>query len=125
VPGGRTAADRRADEVYDDYDEAPYDEQGEQAERRPRTRTPEALSPATVIQAVLREVAELTGRQPSGVTALERDGGGWVVEVEVIEDRRIPSSGDILSIYRAQVTADASLTGFRRVRRYQRGQGND
>lgn len=125
MPGGRNAADRRADESYEDYDEASYDEQSEKAERRARARPREALSPATVTQAVLREVAELTGKQPSGVTALERENGGWVVEVEVVEDRRIPSSGDILSIYRAQATATGSLTGFRRIRRYQRGQGND
>ncbi|MFC5004692.1 gas vesicle protein GvpO [Dactylosporangium cerinum] len=102
--------------MYEDYDE-----ERERAERRPR----EALSPATVTRAVLRDVAELTGKQPSGVTALERDDDGWVVEVEVVEERRIPSSGDILSIYRAEATAAGSLTGFRRIRRYQRGQGND
>ncbi|MET7427055.1 gas vesicle protein GvpO [Dactylosporangium sp. NPDC005555] len=137
MPGGRNAADRRTDASYEDYDEAAYDEQGdEKAERRPRARTPagplgdeqrrpEALSPVTVTRAVLRDVAELTGKQPSGITALERDNGGWVVEVEVVEDRRIPSSGDILSIYRAQATAAGSLTAFRRIRRYQRGRGND
>ncbi|MFC4038465.1 gas vesicle protein GvpO [Dactylosporangium siamense] len=102
------------------YDED-YDERAERSQRRPR----EALSPATVTQAVLRDVAELTGKQPSGVTALERDDDGWVVEVEVVEERRVPSSGDILSIYRAQASAAGALTGFRRVRRYQRGHGDD
>lgn len=135
MPGGRNTADRRVDEPYDsDYDEASY---GERDERRSGARTPaadrrgdreaqDALAPETVVRTVLQDITELTGRQPSGVTALERgDSGGWVVEVEVVEERRIPSSGDMLATYRAQLTAAGSLTAFRRIRRYTRGKGND
>lgn len=133
MPGGRNTVDRRVNEPYDsDYDEASY---GEEDEQRPRARTPaadrrgerttrEALTPETVIRTVLQNITELAGIQPSGVTALEcDDNGDWVVEVEVVEERRIPSSGDMLATYRAQLTAAGSLTAFRRIRQYTRGKG--
>jgi hypothetical protein len=101
--------------AHNDYDDEPDDYDDEQ----------EPLLPGTVAKTALRDVAELTGRQPSGITALEPDdNGGWVVEVEVVEERRIPSSGDILAIYRAKVTADGDLTGLRRIRRFPRGKGD-
>ncbi|WP_432969287.1 gas vesicle protein [Dactylosporangium sp. CA-233914] len=97
----------------DDYDERDtYDD-----EREP-------LSPATVAKAALQDVAELTGKAPSGITALEPDDDGWMVEIEVVEERRVPSSGDILAVYRAKLDADANLTGLRRIRRYPRGKGD-
>ncbi|MGI5240752.1 gas vesicle protein GvpO [Dactylosporangium sp. CA-139066] len=80
----------------------------------------------TVVRAVLHDVAELTGKPPSGVTALERDAkDGWLVEVEVVEDRRIPSSSDILATYRAEVSPDGDLTSLRRTKRYPRGKGDE
>ncbi|MET7403521.1 gas vesicle protein GvpO [Dactylosporangium sp. NPDC005572] len=84
-----------------------------------------ARGPGAVARAVLRDVAELTGKPPSGITALEPGDDGWVVEVEVVEDERIPSSSDILATYRAEVTEDGALIGLRRIRRYPRGKGDD
>jgi hypothetical protein len=87
--------------------------------------TLEPLAPGTVAKVALRDVAEMTGRAPSGITALEhRDDGDWLVEVEVVEETRIPSSGDLLAVYRAQVTADGELAQLRRLRRYPRGKGD-
>ncbi|GAA2366862.1 gas vesicle protein GvpO [Dactylosporangium salmoneum] len=86
---------------------------------------PEPLPPGSIAKMTLRNVAELTGKQSAGITALEPDDeDGWLVEVEVVEERRIPSSGDMLAIYRAQVTADGELSGLRRIRRYPRGKGD-
>ncbi|GGM44529.1 gas vesicle protein GvpO [Dactylosporangium sucinum] len=84
-----------------------------------------ARGPGAVARAALRDVAELTGKPPSGITALEQVDDGWVVEVEVVEDERIPSSSDILATYRAEVADDGSLLGLRRIRRYPRGKGDD
>jgi Gas vesicle synthesis protein GvpO len=68
-------------------------------------------------------VTELTGRPPERVTAVEPDDeGGWVVEVEVVEDRRIPSSADMLALYEIELDVDGALLGYERTRRYMRGQ---
>ena len=43
----------------------------------------------------------MTGKQPEGVTGVAPAEDGWIVAVEVVEDRRIPSSSDILASYEA------------------------
>lgn len=45
-------------------------------------------------------ITEITGREPEQMTAIEpTDEGGWVVEVEIVEERRIPSSADTPAVY--------------------------
>jgi hypothetical protein len=73
----------------------------------------------------LEQIAELTGKETEGVTGVEPTDDGWRVTVEVVEDRRIPSSSDILSSYRADIGPDGDLLSYRRVRRYARGRGDD
>lgn len=73
----------------------------------------------------LEQIAELTGKEPEGITGVERDEDGWQVTVEVVEDRRIPSSSDILATYRTLIGRDGELASYRRVRRYSRGRGDD
>jgi gas vesicle protein GvpO len=73
----------------------------------------------------LRQIAELTGKDPEGVTGVEPAEDGWLVTVEVVEDRRIPSSSDILSTYETEIGPDGGLVAYRRVRRYPRGRTDD
>lgn len=93
-------------------------ERGDGAPAR-RIRAPQAA------RAGLRQIVELTGKEPEGVTSVQPTEGGWVVGVEVVEDRRIPSSSDILSVYEADLDANGDLMSYRRSRRYSRGRGND
>jgi hypothetical protein len=68
-------------------------------------------------------LTEMNGQEPVSMTSVElTDQEGWVVEFEVIEDRRIPSSSDVLALYEVELDADGELLGFRRTRRYLRGQ---
>lgn len=73
----------------------------------------------------LEQIAELTGKEPEGVTGVERSEDGWQVTVEVVEDRRIPSSSDILATYRTLIGPDGELASYQRTRRYNRGRGDD
>lgn len=73
----------------------------------------------------MEQIAGLTGKDPEGVTGVERAEDGWIVTVEVVEDRRIPSSTDILATYETQLGPDGELDSYRRVRRYSRGRGDD
>ena len=45
----------------------------------------------------LQQITELTGKDPEGVTGVEPSDDGWPVMVEAVEDRRIPSSTDLLA----------------------------
>lgn len=68
-------------------------------------------------------IAEMTHRQPARITAVEPDDrGGWIVEAEVVEDRRIPSSADMLGLYEIELDPDGALMGYGRTRRYMRGE---
>jgi hypothetical protein len=83
------------------------------------------LSAAEAGREGLQQITELTGKDPESVTGVERSRDGWVVTVEVVEDRRIPSSTDMLSAYEAEIDGDGELLSYRRVRRYSRGRGDN
>lgn len=72
----------------------------------------------------MRQIAELTGKKPEGVTAVAPAEDGWMASVEVIEDRRVPSSADVMAIYDTLISADGDLQSYRRVSRYSRGRGD-
>ncbi|MEV0700221.1 gas vesicle protein GvpO [Saccharopolyspora sp. NPDC050389] len=90
-----------------------------------RARARHSLKAAQVARLAVRQVHELTGREPEGVTSLERSETGWVVGVEVVESRRVPDSADILAVYEAELDADGDLVSYHRVDRYARGRGNE
>ncbi|MBO0786182.1 MAG: gas vesicle protein [Actinobacteria bacterium] len=83
------------------------------------------MSAAKAAEAGLRSIIELVGKQPEGVTAVERTEDGWLVGVEVLEDQRIPSSADVLALYEADLDDDGTLASYHRVRQYSRGRGDD
>ncbi|MFL6073925.1 MAG: gas vesicle protein [Mycobacteriales bacterium] len=95
-------------------------------ERRTRDREPAAgatpLSAPDAARVALRHVADLTGKDPHGVTSVEpADDDGWVVSAEVVEERRIPSSSDILALYEVEIDGEGELLAYRRTERYPRG----
>ena len=88
--------------------------------RRSRPRPPTAEGTA---RRAAEYVATMTGKEPEEIVSVEQtDDGGWLVDVEVVETRRIPDSTDILAIYEAELDADGELMAYRRVRRYSRCQ---
>ncbi|MER6826431.1 gas vesicle protein GvpO [Streptosporangium sp. NPDC000563] len=129
-----TAGDETFDEDFDE-DEEPYedlseedlDEEEEEDEdepaKKPRRRS-SALSAATAGAAGLRHIADLTSKETEGVTLVRRAEDGWLVEVEVVESRHIPSSGDMLSLYQIELDATGDLLSYRRVKRYRRGRAD-
>ncbi|MEU8250248.1 gas vesicle protein [Nonomuraea sp. NPDC048916] len=100
-----------------DVEEADVEE--EDAEE-PRKRSRE-LSAADAGAVGLSQISKLTGKDAEGVTLVEPTDDGWLVGVEIVEDRRIPSSGDILALYEAEFDMEGDLLAYRRVRRYKRG----
>jgi hypothetical protein len=82
------------------------------------------MTAAGAAKAALRQIAELTAKQPEGITGVERTEDGWTVGLELVEDQRIPSSSDILATYEITIGPDGGLLSYRRVRRYARGRGD-
>ena len=132
-PDDEALAQEADDELAEELDDELADEDSRQARRhdgrgvrqRSRRGPGNRLNAAKAGQAALRQITELTGKEPEGVTGVERGEDGWVVGVEVVEDRRVPSSTDILATYEIELDMDGELMSYRRVRRYPRGRGDD
>jgi hypothetical protein len=72
----------------------------------------------------MRHIARLTGKPVEGVTAVQPSDRGWLVSVEVVEDRRVPSTADMLANYDVELDGEGRLLGYQRTRRYVRGRGD-
>jgi hypothetical protein len=94
------------------------------ARREPPPEDNPELTAADVAKSAAREVADLTGRTPVGVTAVEPTEDGWRVEVEVVEESHIPSTSDLMALYEVDLDQDGGLLAYRRTRRYVRGRAD-
>ncbi len=92
--------------------------------RSPRDRGDEepSLTAREAVDIVRETITEITDGEPVRITsAVPTDEGGWIVEVETVEDRRIPSSADMLALYEVELDSDGEMLAYRRTRRYMRG----
>ncbi|MEV0390901.1 gas vesicle protein [Nonomuraea sp. NPDC050643] len=92
-------------------------------EAEPSREITAELPAAEAGEAGLHAITSLTGKEVEGVTLVEPTDDGWLVGVEVVEDRRIPSSGDILALYNVDLDMGGNLLSYRRTRRYKRASG--
>jgi hypothetical protein len=67
-----------------------------------------------IAESALNSVASLTKRKPSGVVAINKSEGGWIVQVELVEKESIPSSMDVLGLYEVTVDENGNLLEFKR-----------
>lgn len=79
-------------------------------------------SPVTIARRACEDLAQLLGRAPESIVSLEETEDGWSVGVEVLEIRRVPDTADVMAEYEIDADEDGQLLGYRRVRRYARGQ---
>ncbi|MFD4628848.1 gas vesicle protein [Streptomyces sp. NPDC058284] len=77
--------------------------------------------PMAVLRGAREQLAELTGMTPESVSSFERTEDGWLLEVEVLELSRVPDTMSLLASYEVQLDPRGELTGYRRLRRYERG----
>src|SRR5260370_2789472 len=111
----RTARKARGeDEPAQDNGELNGD--GEDTESRSRSSgrpgRDAGLTAPEAAQRGLSQIAELTGKQPEGVTGVEPAEDGWIVGGEVVEARRIPSSTDTLPPYQHEFPMTLQLPPF-------------
>lgn len=76
-------------------------------------------------QRALDELEALVGCPAEGVTAIRRVDDGWTAMVDVLELARVPETTDVLASYEVTFDGDGEVTGYRRVRRFQRSQVED
>ncbi|MFJ8110627.1 gas vesicle protein [Streptomyces sp. NPDC096132] len=81
-------------------------------------------SPMEVLRQARSQLAELTGMAAESVSSFERTDDGWALEIEVLELARVPDTMSLMASYQVELDPGGQLTGYRRVRRYERGRAD-
>ncbi|MET9090249.1 gas vesicle protein [Streptomyces sp. NPDC004237] len=77
-----------------------------------------------VLRQARAQLAELTGMAAETVSSFEQAEDGWALEIEVLELPRVPDTMSLMASYRVDLDPEGQLTGYRRVRRYERGRAD-
>ncbi|MGW0758706.1 gas vesicle protein GvpO [Streptomyces sp. NPDC002814] len=81
-------------------------------------------SPVELLREARGQLAELTGMTAESVTSFEQTEDGWTLEIEVLELTRVPDTMSLLASYQVELDPEGQLTGYRRLRRYERGRSD-
>ncbi|BBC39046.1 Gas vesicle protein [Streptomyces graminofaciens] len=84
----------------------------------------ERPNPMEVLRQARAQLAELTGMTAETVSSFEQTEDGWSLEVEVLELARVPDTMSLMASYRVDLDPRGQLTGYRRLRRYERGRAD-
>ena len=83
------------------------------------------LSARDLTIAARQTIQDLTGYPPESVSGLQWDGETWLVTVDVRELERVPNTTDLLATYVVQLDDGGGLLGYKRTRRFVRGQAEE
>ncbi|WP_078628934.1 gas vesicle protein [Streptomyces sp. 142MFCol3.1] len=97
---------------------------GEPAETETPRRS-RKLRPAEALREAREQLAELTGKPVDAVSTFSVTDDGWRLEVEVLELSRVPDTMSLLASYEVTLDEQGMLTGYHRLRRYERGRSDD
>ncbi|MCK8679549.1 gas vesicle protein [Streptomyces sp. NPDC046887] len=97
------------------------EENEEAPEPEPRKKPKKAMQ---IVREAAAQLNEMTGLEAESVSSFERTDDGWTVHVEVLELARVPETMSLLATYLVQLDEDGDLTGYKRVRRYERGRAD-
>lgn len=80
------------------------------------------LRPIDLVAAAKEQLKELTGYAVDSVAGFKQSDDGWSLTVTVLELNRIPTATDVLAEYVVDLDAEGDITGYRRGRRFYRGE---
>jgi hypothetical protein len=78
-----------------------------------------------VLREARSQLTELTGMAAESVSSFEQSEEGWSLEIEVLELQRVPDTMSLMASYQVDLDPQGMLTGYRRVRRYERGRADN
>ncbi|WP_189858267.1 gas vesicle protein GvpO [Streptomyces poonensis] len=103
---------------------SPESRKGNSTSEDTRRAADARLSPMEVLRHARSQLTELTGMVPESVSSFEQTEDGWALEVEVLELARVPDTMSLMASYLVELDPNGELTGYRRVRRYERGRAD-
>ncbi|AOT57313.1 gas vesicle protein [Streptomyces fradiae] len=77
-----------------------------------------------ILRLASEQLAQLTGNTPESVSSFQKTDDGWQLTVEVVELERIPDTTSLIASYEVELDDEGDVTGYRRVRRYERGRAD-
>ncbi|MFE4861964.1 gas vesicle protein [Streptomyces sp. NPDC056670] len=77
-----------------------------------------------VLRGARAQLSELIGMPAESVSSFERSEDGWQLRIEVLELSRVPDTMSLLASYEVELDPQGELTGYRRLRRYERGRAD-
>lgn len=80
--------------------------------------------PKELLSQARDQLSELTGMTAESVTSFQQTEEGWMLEIEVLELARVPDTMSLLATYSVHLDPQGELTGYRRIRRYERGRAD-
>jgi len=117
------------DDGADTEDGAETDDESQEAETTDRDADGtefqvDGTGLVAVREALQSVVPRLIGREMDGVVEVASGDDGWRGTIEIVERSAVPDTQDILGRYEVDVDADGTVTEYRRVDRYRRGDVN-
>jgi len=130
--GGQAADEPEDEELEDDEseDDGPEADEADEADEDDDMKgedhivTNDRPRPMEVLREARAQLAELTGMTAESVSSFAQTEDGWSLEVEVLELERVPDTMSLMATYQVELDPDGQLTGYRRVRRYERGRAD-
>jgi hypothetical protein len=84
----------------------------------------ETLPALARVQKAREQFLALTGAEPVAVSGLTQVDGGWALDIDVVEVRRIPDTASLMATYRVTTDEVGDVSGYERVRRFTRGRAD-
>jgi hypothetical protein len=81
-------------------------------------------TPIEVLRRARDQLGDMTGMTAETVSSFEKTDGGWSLAIEVLELARVPDTMSLMASYQVDLDEQGQLTGYRRVRRYERGRSD-
>ncbi len=83
------------------------------------------LRPVTLITRTRHQLKKLTGYTVDSIVSFSKKESGWSLTATIIELKRIPASSDVLVEYEVDLDGTGDIVGYRRGRRFCRGEVGD
>jgi hypothetical protein len=81
-----------------------------------------ATNLADLVADTKRQMTAVTGLVPDTVSRFDRSDDGWMLEIDMLEHRSVPSTQDLLASFEVALDEGGQVMRWRRTGRFVRGQ---